>query len=153
MDGVSGVEGSPRKFLFPAFTSSDETGAQPWTLALLVGTLALFLNPTRLSPFVTLLFVQCLTKTRPLSSRPLWYFGGMTLNHNLTLSKLSLLISHTHPRGQLWEWHRVPGKGVSWRSDKDWLEMGHSPFHSSFVTLGTSPYLSETLVHAWESGG
>ena len=63
--GGLGVEGSPRKFSFPAFTSSDETGAQPWTSALLVGTLALFLNPTRVPLFVTLLFVQCLGKTGP----------------------------------------------------------------------------------------
>ena len=57
--------GEPQEVSLPAFTSSDETGAQPWTSALLVGTLALFLNPTRLSPFVTLLFVQYFAKTGP----------------------------------------------------------------------------------------
>ena len=31
--------------------------------------------------------------------------------------------------------------------------MGHSPFLTSSVTLGNSPYLSETLFHAWENGG
>lgn len=60
---VSGVEGSPGKLLYPAFIFPARAGAQPWISAFLVGTRAPFLTHTRLSSFVTLLFIQCLTQT------------------------------------------------------------------------------------------
>lgn len=30
--------------------------------------------------------------------------------------------------------------------------MGHSPFHTSSVALGNSPYLFESFIHVWENG-
>lgn len=52
---VSGVEGSPRKLPYPAFTSPARIGAQLWITALLVGAPASFHTHTRLPPFCDLL--------------------------------------------------------------------------------------------------